>query len=160
MAYFQFTRTQKIPADKAEVWDFICRPANLKKITPGHMGFEVTGNSGGGRMYAGMIITYKVRPFAGIPVKWVTEITHVEDKSYFVDEQRMGPYKFWHHQHRIEAVEGGVLMTDIVTYIPPFGFIGSLANSLFIKRKLAGIFDFRTKAIERIFGAPKQHEGL
>lgn len=155
MAFYQFTQTQKIPASIDTVWDFISSPGNLKRITPPYMGFEVTSNSGSEKMYAGMIITYIVRPVLGIPMKWMTEITQVKERAYFVDEQRMGPYKLWHHQHKIEAIDGGVLMTDIVTYRPPFGFIGAIANALFIERQLKQIFDFRTVAVEKIFGVYK-----
>jgi ligand-binding SRPBCC domain-containing protein len=119
------------------------------------MGFEVTSNSYSNKMYAGMIITYIVKPVLGIPLNWITEITHVKEKAYFVDEQRMGPYKMWHHQHKIEAIDGGVLMTDIVTYVPPFGFIGTIANRLFIKNQLQQIFDCRTTALEELFGKQK-----
>lgn len=156
MAFYQFIQTQKIPATLDTVWDFVSSPANLKEITPPYMGFEVTGNSGNGKMYAGMIITYLVKPVLGIPMQWMTEISQVKDKEYFVDEQRMGPYKLWHHQHKIEAIDGGVLMTDVVTYIPPFGFIGAIANSLFIKRQLQTIFDYRTKAVNEKFGTWNQ----
>lgn len=156
MACYQFTRTQKIPASVDAVWAFVSNPANLKEITPAHMGFKVLSNSGSSVMYAGMIITYIVKPLLGIPLKWVTEITQVKEKEYFVDEQRMGPYKMWHHQHKLEAIEGGVLMTDIVTYIPPFGFIGAIANSLFIKKQLQGIFNFRIHAVNQKFGEWKR----
>ncbi|MFN8309867.1 MAG: SRPBCC family protein [Chitinophagales bacterium] len=152
MAFYQFTQTQKIPASLDVVWDFISSPGNLKQITPPYMGFEVTGNSGSGKMYPGMIITYIVRPLFGIPLKWMTEITHVADRQYFVDEQRMGPYTLWHHEHKVEAIAGGVLMTDMVTYIPPFGILGALANRLLIRKKLQQIFEFRTQAIVQQFG--------
>lgn len=152
MAFYQFTQSQKIPASIEEVWDFISSPANLKEITPSYMGFEVTSNSGSDKMYAGMIITYIVKPVLGIPMKWMTEISQVKEKEYFVDEQRMGPYQLWHHQHKIEAIDGGVLMTDIVTYIPPFGFIGAIANGLFIKKQLRSIFEYRTVAVNEKFG--------
>lgn len=155
MAFYQFIQTQKIPATIDAVWDFVSSPANLKEITPPYMGFEVTGNSGKGKMYAGMIITYIVKPVLGIPMQWMTEISQVKDKEYFVDEQRMGPYKLWHHQHKIEAIDGGVLMTDVVTYIPPFGFIGAIANSIFIKRQLQTIFEYRTTAVNKKFGTWK-----
>lgn len=152
MAFYQFTQTQKIRASIDEVWDFVSSPANLKDITPAYMDFKVTSNSGSDKMYAGMIITYTVKPVLGIPLKWMTEISQVKDKEYFVDEQRMGPYKLWHHQHKLEKIDGGVLMTDIVTYIPPFGFIGAIANILFIKKQLQQIFDYRTKAVDEKFG--------
>ncbi len=152
MAFYQFTATQKIPATVEQVWDFISSPKNLKEITPAYMGFEITGASLPEKMYPGMIISYKVSPLLGIKMTWVTEITHVENHLYFVDEQRMGPYAMWHHQHKIETIEGGVLMTDIVSYQPPLGFLGVIANALFIRGKLKEIFDFRTVAVEKKFG--------
>lgn len=102
-----------------------------------------------------MIISYKVSPVAGVKTTWVTEITQVREKKYFVDEQRIGPYAMWHHEHIIEPIENGVLMTDIVSYQPPFGFLGSIANKLLIKKKLKEIFDYRTKAVIEIFGEYK-----
>jgi ligand-binding SRPBCC domain-containing protein len=152
MAFYQFIETQKISASISDIWDFISSPANLKEITPEQMGFVVTGNTGKGKMYPGMIISYKVSPLLGIKLDWMTEITHVKEQEYFVDEQRIGPYTLWHHQHKIEAIQGGVLMTDIVTYQPPFGILGAMANSLFIKKQLKEIFDYRTLALERRFG--------
>lgn len=153
MAFYQLTTTQKIPTTIDEIWDFVSSPSNLKDITPEHMGFVVTGNTGIGKMYPGMIITYKVSPLLGIKLNWVTEITHVRDKEYFVDEQRIGPYALWHHEHKIEAIAGGVLMTDIITYQPPFGVIGAIANALFIKKQLKEIFDYRKLALEKKYGA-------
>ena len=152
MAYYQLIKKQNIPASIDEIWDFISSPSNLKEITPKHMGFEVTGNTGKGQMYPGMIITYKVSPLLGIKLNWVTEITHVKDKEYFVDEQRIGPYTMWHHEHKIEPIAGGIMMTDIVTYQPPMGILGAIANTLFIKKQLEGIFGYRTVALENIFG--------
>lgn len=152
MAFYQFTRSQKLHGTISEVWNFIASPGNLKEITPQNMGFIVTSNNGSEIMYPGMIITYKVSPVFGIKVKWVTEITHIREYEYFVDEQRSGPYSFWHHQHKIEPVAGGVLMTDIVSYVPPFGFIGVIANSLFIQKRLQQIFDYRSVALEKRFG--------
>ena len=152
MAFYQLIKTQKIPVDIPEIWDFISSPANLKEITPEHMGFLVTSNTGEAKMYPGMIITYKVSPLLKIKMNWMTEITHVRENEYFVDEQRIGPYKLWHHQHKIEPIEGGILMTDIVTYQPPLGLLGNIANFLFIRRQLQKIFEFRSKALEKKFG--------
>ena len=153
MAFYQFIKTQKIPVTTSEAWAFISNPANLRKITPEHMGFIITSKMIEEKMYPGMIITYKVSPLLGIKMNWVTEITHVRDYEYFVDEQRIGPYAMWHHQHKIEPIEGGTLMTDIVTYQPPLGVLGALANALFIKKQLNQIFDYRTIALEKQFGA-------
>ena len=152
MAFYQFKQTQKVNASMEEVWDFISSPKNLKEITPDYMGFDITSEGLPEKMYPGMIIGYKVSPLLGIKTTWVTEITHVRDQSYFVDEQRVGPYSIWHHQHFIEPIEGGVLMRDIVTYQPPFGFLGAIMNKLVIRKKLNEIFAYRTKAVEKRYG--------
>ncbi len=152
MPLYQLKTTQRIPASLEEVWNFISSPKNLKEITPKYMGFEVTTANLPEKMYPGMIISYKVSPLLGIKMTWVTEITHVKDKAYFVDEQRVGPYSIWHHEHHIELIENGVLMTDIVSYKPPFGFLGAIANTLIIKKNLKEIFDYRTLALEKRFG--------
>lgn len=115
------------------------------------MGFDITSDNSDGKMYEGMIISYKVSPVLGIKVDWVTEITHVKDRQFFVDEQRIGPYALWHHQHHIEKTDNGVLMTDIVTYAPPFGFLGRIANSLMIKNKLKEIFRHREKVLNELY---------
>ena len=152
MAYYQFIQTQKVNASLEDVWDFISSPKNLKEITPDYMGFDITSEGLTEKMYPGMIIGYRVSPLLGIKITWVTEITQVHDLSYFVDEQRIGPYSIWHHQHFIEPIEGGVLMRDIVTYRPPFGFLGAIMNRLVIQKKLKEIFSYRTEAVEKRYG--------
>jgi len=154
MAFYQLHTEQKLQADLEQVWDFISSPANLKKITPEYMGFDITSKDLPDKMYPGMIISYKVSPVLGIKTTWVTEITQVEDKKFFVDEQRVGPYTIWHHQHHLELTDDGVLMKDIVSYQPPFGILGRIANTLFIKAKLKEIFEHRRKAMDQIFGPP------
>lgn len=144
---YTFSRRQHIDANPARVWDFVSSPANLARITPPGMGFDIISPVET-RMYEGLIITYRVRPLAGIPVTWVTEITHISEGRYFVDEQRSGPYSMWHHRHFIEPEGGGTVMTDIVTYRPPLGILGRIANTLFIRKKLKKIFDFREKALD------------
>ncbi len=151
MAFYQFQKEQFIKASIEEIWDFISSPQNLKKITPQNMGFDIQTPNLPDKIYAGMIISYTVRPLLGIPTNWVTEITHIRNKSYFVDEQRVGPYKLWHHQHIIIPHENGVLMKDIVSYQPPFGLLGRIANNLVIKNKLNEIFDYRTQVLEKIY---------
>jgi len=152
MAFYQFKNTQKIPASLEKVWDFISSPSNLKKITPAYMGFAITSGDLPEKMHPGMIISYKVSPLSGIKTTWVTEISHIKENEYFVDKQVAGPYSLWHHEHILQSVEGGVIMTDKVSYIPPFGILGALANSLFIRHKLKEIFDYRTKSLITIFG--------
>jgi len=153
MGIYQLHKEQKVPASIEEVWDFISSPKNLKKITPDYMGFDITSKHLPDKMYPGMIISYIVKPVLGIKTTWVTEITHVKENEFFVDEQRVGPYTIWHHQHWVKAIEGGTLMTDIVSYKPPLGILGRMANSLLIKDKLEEIFAYREKALIEIFGA-------
>lgn len=144
---------QTIPASLDEAWDFFSSPLNLSKITPAQMKFVITSAyTPQTKMYAGMIITYKVSPLLGIKLNWVTEITHVQDKHYFVDEQRVGPYALWHHQHHFKEIDGGVHMTDLLHYAIPYGFIGRATNNLLIGKQLQTIFSYREKAIEQIFG--------
>lgn len=151
MSVFKLKRTQHVNASIEDVWAFFTNPNNLSKITPDNMGFKITSEPHSGSIYPGQIITYKVYPVLNIPMFWMTEITHVIEHKLFVDEQREGPYKIWHHEHHFETVENGVLMTDIIHYQPPFGFIGNIANALFIKRQLNAIFDFRTNTINQVF---------
>lgn len=152
MGFFQLKKQQSFHRPVEELWDFISNPENLKKITPESMGFDIRSEDLPNSIYEGMIVRYKVAPLMGIKTTWVTEITHVKQNSYFVDEQRIGPYKMWHHQHFLEATENGTLMTDIISYQPPLGVLGNLANTLFIRRKLESIFDYRFKVLQETFG--------
>jgi ligand-binding SRPBCC domain-containing protein len=152
MAYYQLLSTQQFPVSIPEMWNFIAAPQNLKEITPEYMNFVITSNSSEDTMYPGMIITYKVTPLRGLRLNWMTEITHVKEYEFFVDEQRIGPYSLWHHQHKLAPIEGGVEMTDIVTYAPPLGMLGAALNTLFIKQQLRKIFDYRALALEKRFG--------
>ena len=150
MGFYQFKAKQTIPANIKETWEFISSPNNLKKITPDYMGFEVTSVLPD-KMYEGLMISYKVKPLLGIPTTWVTEITRIKEYSYFVDEQRLGPYKIWHHEHFIKEVSNGVEMQDIVSYAPPLGILGAVMNKLLIRSKLEEIFSYREKKIIEIF---------
>jgi ligand-binding SRPBCC domain-containing protein len=148
---YQLRKQQVLAAGMEEVWDFISSPSNLPEITPPHMKFEITSFEMPEKMYPGMIVTYRLKPVSWIRVAWVTEITHMRQGEYFVDEQRAGPYTMWHHEHFIEPVENGVQMTDIVTYRLPLGFLGRLAHRLFIRRQLEEIFLHRKEALENWF---------
>jgi ligand-binding SRPBCC domain-containing protein len=151
MKVYHLQRTQILPISVAEAWDFFSTPTNLAKITPVHMGFEILYQSGGPKTYAGQIIRYRVNVLPGIAVHWVTEITHVAEPYYFVDEQRFGPYALWHHQHRFREVANGVEMTDEVNYAIPLGWLGQLANTLFVHRQVNAIFDHRYQVLEAHF---------
>jgi len=143
---------QKLPIELDKAWDFFSDPQNLQAITPADLGFKIVSQHHGEKMYAGQIIEYYVSPVLHIPVYWMTEITHVEDKRYFIDEQRFGPYSLWHHEHHFKEVTGGVEMTDIVNYKLPFGFFGSLLHSLFVRKQIKEVFDYRYNVLEKQFG--------
>ncbi len=144
---YSLKTVQHLPIDIKQAWEFFSNPANLQQITPSQLGFSIISSHHGVKMYAGQIIEYKVKPVLGIPLYWMTEITHVEDRKYFIDEQRFGPYALWHHQHHFKEVENGVEMTDIVHYKLPLGILGRIAHELFVKKQLKEIFDYRYKVV-------------
>ncbi|MBW8686247.1 SRPBCC family protein [Chitinophaga rhizophila] len=144
---------QVLNTNMEEAWKFFSRAENLEKITPAYMRFDITSPQTDKPVYAGQIITYIIRPVLSIPIRWMTEITHVVEGKYFIDEQREGPYRMWHHQHHFEAVPEGVKMTDIVHYSLPFGVLGTAAHALFVQRQLRDIFLFRKEAVERMFAS-------
>jgi ligand-binding SRPBCC domain-containing protein len=151
MKIFTLDRTQRLPIDLGEAWDFFSNPHNLPRITPPYMGFQITSDVAP-RMYAGMIVTYTVRPLFRFPVTWVTEITHVDPNRLFVDEQRFGPYRFWHHQHHFREVDGGVETRDLIHYALPLDPAGRLAQRWMVRPQLDDIFEFRRRTLEQMFG--------
>lgn len=154
MKIYTLHTKQKLPITVQEAWNFLSDPKNLKVITPEYMGFNIL--SGADRpMFPGQIIQYIVTPIAGIKTKWVTEITHVKDKDYFVDEQRFGPYALWHHKHFINEIDGGVEMEDIIDYKLPMGFLGELVQPFLVEPKLKEIFDYRKQKLTELFGEYK-----
>tara|TARA_R100000544_G_scaffold31763_1_gene18078 strand:- start:453 stop:944 length:492 start_codon:yes stop_codon:yes gene_type:complete len=151
MKIYRLHSKQNLPIDVATAWSFLSDPKNLKAITPEYMGFNIL--SGADRpMYPGQLIQYIVTPIMGIKTKWVTEITHVKDQEYFVDEQRFGPYALWHHKHFIKEIPGGVEMEDIVDYKLPAGILGQWMHPILVKPKLNEIFEYRTKKLTALFG--------
>jgi ligand-binding SRPBCC domain-containing protein len=157
MKIHRLERSQIVPISLDEAWSFFSDPRNLDELTPDDMPFEITGGADEA-MFAGQVITYRIRILPGVWKTWVTEITAVDESRYFIDDQRFGPYALWHHLHRFEPVqtadgEAAVKMLDRVTYALPFGIIGELTHALFVRRKLESIFDFRRQAMERHFGA-------
>ncbi|MFC4220450.1 SRPBCC family protein [Flagellimonas marina] len=152
MRLYQLHAKQQLPISRDEAWQFLSNPKNLKTITPPHMGFHIL--SGGDKpMFAGQIIQYMVKPFPFLSTKWVTEITHVVQGEYFVDEQRFGPYALWHHKHFIYETSNGVEMEDIIDYKLPFGFLGTLMYPILVKSQLKKIFEYRKTKLESLFGA-------
>jgi ligand-binding SRPBCC domain-containing protein len=152
MKLYQLKTSQKLPISLETAWKFFSNPTNLSKITPPWLNFEVRTDLPE-KMYAGMIIKYYVHPLLNTPQTWITEITHVNEPNYFVDEQRFGPYKMWHHQHIFTKTEdGGVMMEDIVNYVVPFGFLGRIMNAVVISKKINDIFNYRKKVLVKMFG--------
>lgn len=143
-------QVQVLPIPVEEAWQFFSLPKNLAAITPEHLNLKFTNEIHGNSIYPGQIITYKVKPLLGIPLFWMTEITHVDPLRFFVDEQRRGPYALWHHQHHFKSVTGGTEMTDIIHYQLPFGFLGNLALPM-VKKQLAHIFNYRKQQVEKFF---------
>lgn len=137
-----------VTAEKA--WDFFSSPMNLAEITPPWLDFRVMSEVPE-KMYEGMMVQYKVHPLAGLPIWWVTEITHVNEPYFFVDEQRKGPYRLWHHEHHFKEQDGGVLMTDIVHYILPLSAISQPFIGWYVARKLDAIFDYRANMLKHLF---------
>jgi ligand-binding SRPBCC domain-containing protein len=153
MAVFSLKSTQQLPISLDQAWAFFSAPQNLKKITPPHLGFDIKSDPEWlERTYPGQIICYTVKPLLGIPLFWMTEITQLREKEFFVDEQRSGPYALWHHQHHFKAIPGGVEMTDLVHYKLPLGWIGRIAHWLFVRRQIEGIFSYRSQLLEKLFG--------
>ncbi|MFY0605040.1 MAG: SRPBCC family protein [Flavobacteriaceae bacterium] len=151
MKIYTLHKKQSLPITIDQAWDFLSSPANLKTITPDYMSFDILSNIDR-PMYPGQIIQYIVTPVLGIKTKWVTEITHVMDKKYFVDEQRFGPYALWHHKHFIKEIDGGVEMEDIIDYKVPFGILGRMMHPILVKPKLEEIFSYRQKKLIELFG--------
>jgi ligand-binding SRPBCC domain-containing protein len=151
MRIYTLEKKQVLPIDINTAWDFFSNPANLKEITPAFMYFKITNKEPIVSMYSGQIITYIVKPLFGIPIRWVTEIKHVKKHEMFVDEQRFGPYKLWHHKHFFKEVKGGIECTDLVHYALPFGIIGKIAQVLFVEKQLEQIFEYRIKALDKLF---------
>lgn len=144
---------QVLPQTMDTVWSFFSRPENLNEMTPEQVSFEILSDVTGVEMYEGLLICYRISPFAGIKMNWVTEITHIHDRKYFVDEQRFGPYAMWHHEHHFEVVEDGVRMRDLLHYKIPYGPLGSLADALLVDRMVENIFAFRQKSMIEKFGS-------
>lgn len=142
---------QFVPRPMDEVWHFFSRPENLDAITPEDMKFNIISDIANMPMYEGMLIQYKVSPMLNITLDWTTEITHIKDREYFIDEQRFGPYALWHHQHHFKEQDGGVMMTDLLHYAIGFGPIGRIANAIFVEKRIEEIFDYRKIACDKLF---------
>ncbi len=152
MKIYRMQKTQDLPIDLDQAWRFFSDPRNLGQITPPSLGFRMTSPDSASEIHAGMIITYRIKPLPLISLEWVTEITQAQRPHFFIDEQRFGPYRFWHHQHRFEETAGGVRTVDLIHYALPFGPLGRAAHALMVHRQLRQIFDYRRNALTALFG--------
>jgi ligand-binding SRPBCC domain-containing protein len=147
----QLEFTQKLSVSQQQAWDFFSSPKNLNAITPPEMNFKILSTVPE-KMYEGLLIHYRISPIAGISFQWLTEITHIEYGSYFVDEQRIGPYKLWHHEHHFKPLKNGVEMTDLLSYEIGMGLLGSIAGTMYIHQQVKRIFQYRRKKLADLFG--------
>jgi len=148
-------RTQLIPRPRHEVFDFFSRAANLEKLTPDNLRFSILTPEPI-PMHPGTLIDYRIK-LSGVPMTWRTKIDVWEPETRFVDIQLSGPYKLWRHEHTFKdavTADGrpATEMGDRLTYAVGFGPFGVLARALFVDRTVEGIFDYRKKAVEQIFG--------
>ena len=141
---------QLLPLPLEEAWNFFATPKNLNEVTPNDLVFKITSTLPE-KMYEGLIITYRIQPLLNISINWCTEITHIKEQEYFVDEQRKGPYNIWHHEHHFKSVGGGVLMTDILHYDIGKSIFGRIAGKLFVHKQVQQIFRYRYNALETYF---------
>jgi ligand-binding SRPBCC domain-containing protein len=147
---YRLYREQQLNCTIETAWEFFSSPHNLSQITPQSMNFVVLSESSEA-ISEGMEIDYTVSPVLGIPMKWKTVISQVEDYKSFTDFQKEGPYKHWNHFHEFIPNDHGVLMKDTVDYELPMGFLGKIAHQLFVKEKLKNIFDFRYRVLHQRF---------
>lgn len=152
MKIYTLHKKLKLPITLDQAWNFLSNPKNLKTITPDSMNFQMVSVVDR-PLYTGQIIQYTVTPLLSIKAKWVSEITHIEEKKYFVDVQMFGPYALWHHKHFIKEVEGGVEMEDIIDYKVPLGILGQLVHPILVKPKLEEIFSYRQNKLIELFGS-------
>ena len=148
---YTLTAEQFLPIGRDRAWEFLSDPANLLKITPPEMRFEITSGEVERPAYPGQIITYRVSPIKGIRSNWVTEITQVQEGEFFIDEQRSGPYTIWHHEHRLKDAPGGVIMQDKITYKLPMGLVGRLVHPWLVRPQLIRIFTYRESRLQQLF---------
>lgn len=151
MKMYRLTNTQKLPISLDEAWEFLSNPTQLENITTDELSFQKLHDIPD-KMYEGMLMQLRLKPFLGIPIDWLTEITHIKEKEYFIDEQRVGPFRFWHHEHRVLPIEGGVEIQDTVHYVMPFSIFGRFVHWLFLRKQVENIFIYREETMEKVFG--------
>lgn len=159
MKIYQLHSKQVLPVSREEAWRFFSIPENLDRITPDDLSFEIRSGSDE-KTFAGQVITYRIRPILNIPMLWVTEISQCVDEHYFIDEQRFGPYRFWHHLHRFSTHDSGMLMEDVLHFALPGGWAGELVAGSFVQKKVSGIFEHRGRILQDIFPGASTAENI
>jgi len=150
MRLCRLKRIQNLPVSQKKAWQFFSNPINLSEITPPWLSFRLT-QTVPNSIHAGMLISYRLKPLFGLPVTWISEITHVYEPDYFIDEQRFGPYKFWQHQHLFKAFGDGTQVRDIIHYAIGYGILGRLVQRFIVSPRLEDIFDYRHEKLKQIF---------
>jgi ligand-binding SRPBCC domain-containing protein len=145
---YRLEREQYLRAPMEVVFSFFADARNLERLTPPWLGFRIE-TPGRITMRPETRIDYTLR-LVGVPIRWRTRIVEWNPGVGFVDEQEMGPYAHWRHEHRFETVGEGVLMTDVVCYALPFGFIGRGIHVLMVRPALERIFDFRFRRVREL----------
>ena len=154
MKIYTLHKKQQLPISLDTAWEFLSNPNNLSIITPDYMSFNILSKIDR-PLYTGQVIQYNVTPLLGIKTKWISEITHIEEKKYFVDVQMYGPYALWHHKHFVKEIEGGVELEDIIDYKIPLGILGQMVHPFLVKPKLEEIFNYRQEKLQALFGKIK-----
>jgi ligand-binding SRPBCC domain-containing protein len=148
MQIHQLYRRQELNMALAEAWDFFSSPHHLNDITPAFFHVEITSGVPP-KIYAGLMIGYRMKAVFGIPMAWLSEISHCDEPKRFVYQQRLGPFKFWSHEVCLTETGQGVQLEDIVFYAMPFGWLGDLFNRWLIADRLERIFDARRDCLKR-----------
>ena len=149
---YRLERQQVIAAPREQVFEFFSKAENLEKLTPPFLRFRIL-TSLPIEMKRDQLIEYRIG-LGGVPMNWLTRISEWQPPQRFVDEQRRGPYRYWHHSHEFEDTDAGTSMRDVVEYELPLGPLGKLAHALLVERLLQRIFDYREQAVRGAFPAP------
>jgi len=151
MKIYQLYRQQTLNMTIQEAWSFFSSPYHLNDITPDFFHVTITSKVPE-KIYAGLMISYQMKAVFGIPMNWLSEVSHCNEPKRFVYEQRIGPFKFWSHEVCLTEQQNGILLEDIMFYAMPFGWLGQLINTVLIADKLERIFDTRHTYLQSKFG--------
>jgi len=150
MKIYQLYRQQTLNMTVQEAWSFFSSPSHLNDITPDFFHVTITSKVPE-KIYAGLMISYQMKAVFGIPMNWLSEVSHCDEPKRFVYEQRIGPFKFWSHEVCLTEQQNGILLEDIMFYAMPLAWLGQLINTVLIADKLERIFDTRHAYLQSKF---------